>query len=130
LVSLSVGAVPPLAAGLAMGGLAAALGGAFAAACPLLVASNVRWPVRAERFFPFYFVALFLIALTSFDFNSVAFVVDTLSALLIGLLAMPATHPEKVDLRAIAGAPIERHRSTANPWWGSELVGIGSRTGK
>jgi hypothetical protein len=129
LVSLCLGAVPPVAAGLATGGLAAALGGAFAAACPVLVASSARWPVRAPRLFPLYFVALFLFALTAFEFNSVAFVVDTWSALLLGLLTMPGARPEKIDRGAIAGAPTGRRRSTAQPWLGPRLVGIGSRTG-
>ena len=109
LVLLWLGAVPPLAAGLATGGLAAALGAAFAAACPVLVASSLRWPVRAERFFPLYFGALFLIALTSLEFNSLAFVVDTWSALLLGLLTMPATPPVtsegRRDGRQSVGAP-------------------------
>jgi len=130
LVLLWLGAVPPLAAGLATGGLAAALGATFAAACPVLAASGLRWPVRAERFFPLYFGALFLIALTSLEFNSVAFVVDTWSALLLGLLTMPGTRPEKLDLGTIAGAPVERRRSVAKPWLGPRLGGFDSRTTK
>jgi hypothetical protein len=105
LVSLWLGAVPPLAAGLATGGLAAALGGAFALACPLLAVSSARWPVRAPRLLPLYFVTLFLLALTAFEFNSVAFVVDAWSALLLGLLTMPSGHPSRVDPTSVPGAP-------------------------
>ena len=128
LVSLWLGAVPPLAAGLATGGLATALGGAFAVACPVLVASSVRWPVRAQRFFPLYFVALFLIAITAFELNSVAFVADTWSALILGLLVIPAASPEKVSWRAISTGPTA-WGAKAQPWLVPRLAEIGSRTG-
>jgi hypothetical protein len=130
LASLWLGAVPPFAAGLASGGLAAALGTAFAAACPLLVASSARWPVRAPRFFPLYFVALFLVALAAFDLNSAAFVVDTWSALLLGLLTMPAGRPQKIEMGAVADAPTARRHAAAPPWPGPRLVGFGPRTGE
>lgn len=90
-VALWLGAVAPVVAGFANGGLAAALGGAFAAGCPLLAVSSARWPARAPRVFPLYFVALFVAAITAFEFNSVAFVVDTWSALLLGLVTIPAS---------------------------------------
>jgi len=93
-VALWLGAVAPVVAGFATGGLAAVLGAAFTAGCPLLVVSSARWPVRAPRVFPLYFLALFVAALTAFEFNSVAFVVDTWSALLLGLVAIPAGRPQ------------------------------------
>jgi hypothetical protein len=116
MVSLWLGAVPPMAAGLAAGGPAAAVGAGFAAACPLLVASGARWPVRAPRLFPVYFGALFLIALTAFEFNSVAFVVDTWSALLLGVLTIPVARTEQIDAVAVAGPPTARRRAPAGPW--------------
>jgi hypothetical protein len=88
LVALWLAAVMPMASGVATGGLAAALGGAFAIGCPLVVAVSARWPARAPRIIPLYFAALFVIAVTSLEFNSLAFVVDTWSALLLGLLTM------------------------------------------
>ena len=69
---------------------------------------SLRWPEQARRFFPLYFLTLFLIALTAFEFNSAAFVVDTWSALLVGLLVMPATRPASVDPGVVAGAPSGR----------------------
>lgn len=98
-VALWLGAVAPVAAGFATGGLAAAFGAAFTAGCPLLVVSSARWPVRAPRIFPLYFVALFVAALTAFEFNSVAFVVDTWSALLLGLVTIPAGRLRVMDPR-------------------------------
>jgi hypothetical protein len=115
-MALWLGAVPPVAAGLATGGLAAAVGGAFALACPLLAAAGARWPVRAPRFFPLYFVALFLIALAAFEFNSAAFVADTWSALILGVLTMHVDRPQEVDPDAFTRAPRARRRSTAAPW--------------
>jgi hypothetical protein len=88
LTLLWLGAVPPFAAGLASGGVAAALGVAFAIACPALVACAAAWPVRAAGFFPLYFAVLFGLACGALAFNSLAFVVDTWSALLLAL-AMP-----------------------------------------
>jgi len=89
LMVLWIGAVPPLAVGLRTGGLAAALGAAFAAACPLLILARGCWPVRAARWFPLYFLVLFVVALTAFEFNSVVFLVDTWSALLLGVFTVP-----------------------------------------
>ena len=129
-VSLWLGAVPPVAAGFATGGLAAALGCAFVAACPLLAVLSARWPVRAPRFFPLYFVALFLVALGAFEFNSPAFVVDTWAALLLGLLTIPAGQPEKINSGAITGAPSARRRETADAWTTPKLVPIGPRSDK
>jgi hypothetical protein len=101
-VALWLGAVAPVAAGFATGGLAAAFGAAFTAGCPLLVVSSARWPVRAPRIFPLYFVALFVAALTAFEFNSVAFVVDTWSALLLGLVTIPAGRLRMMNPRDVA----------------------------
>jgi hypothetical protein len=114
-VALWLGAVPPLAVGLATGGLAAALGVAFEIACPLLALSNARWPVRAHRLFPLYFVALFLVALAAFEFNSVVFVVDTWSALLLALLTMPPVRPQEID-PALARGPGGPRHSTTQRW--------------
>ena len=129
MLSLWLGAVPPFAAGLATGGLAIALGGFFAAACPLMVASSARWPVRASRFFSLYFVVLFVIAFFAFEFNSVAFVVDTWSALLLGLLTAPAGLLQKMDSAAVDGAPPAR-RAAALLWAPPRLVGVGRQTGE
>jgi len=96
LMLLWLGAVPPLAVGLATGGLAAALGAAFAAACPLLVGARVCWPARAARWFSLYFLAIFVVALSSFEFNSVVFLVDTWSALLLGVFLVPPVRPHAV----------------------------------
>ena len=126
-VLLWLGAVPPLAAGLATGGLAAVLGGAFALACPLLVALSLRWPVRGPRLFPLYFVALFLVALVTFPFNSVAFVVDTWSALFLGLVTMQAGRPHEIEAGNVDGAPGARRTSTARLWPGPTLVSVGTR---
>jgi hypothetical protein len=99
-IALCLGAVPPLAVGLPTGGLAAVVGGAFAAACPLLMASSGNWPKGAPRLSPLYFAALFLIALVAFDFNSPAFIVDTWSALLLGLWAVPRSGQRRVSRSA------------------------------
>jgi hypothetical protein len=107
-MALWLGAVPPLAAGLPSGGLPAAVGGAFAAACPLLMASSARWPARAPRLFPLYFAALFLLALMAFEFNSPAFIVDTWSALLLGLWAVPRSSQPKARLFRSLGDPDPR----------------------
>jgi hypothetical protein len=115
-MSLWLGAVPPLAVGLANGGLAAALGVAFAVACPLLVVSSALAPVRAPRFFPLYFVALFLVALSAFEFNSVAFVVDTWSALILGVVTMVVERPPEIDPEVLARPPRALRRSSAEPW--------------
>ena len=96
LMLLWLGAVLPLAAGLATGGLAAALGAAFAAACPLLVVACARLPARAARWFSLYFLAIFVVALSSFEFNSVVFLVDTWSALLLGMFLVPAVRPHAI----------------------------------
>lgn len=117
MVALWLGAMPPLVVGLATGGLAAAFGGAFAIACPMmLVVSGARWSVRARYFFPVYFAALFLVALGAFEFNSIPFVVDTWSALIFGVLTMPVGRPLEVDPKAFARAPDAGRRSSAKPW--------------
>ena len=96
LMLLWLGAVLPLAAGLATGGLAAALGVAFAGACPLLVGARALWPARAPRWAPVYFLAMFLVALFAFEFNSVVFLVDTWSALLLGVFMVPVARPHAI----------------------------------
>jgi hypothetical protein len=121
LMLLWLGAVPPLAAGLASGGVAAALGAAFAIACPMLVALGAVWPVRAPRVFPLYFAALFVVASSALPFNSVAFVVDTWSALLLALVAMAHGRPRQVDAD-VAGAPGARRRSGPDSWSAPRLV--------
>jgi hypothetical protein len=97
LVSLWLGAVLPMASGISTGGLAAALGGAFAIGCPLIVAVSARWPSSAPRVAPIYFAALFLFSVTALEFNSLAFVVDTWSALLLGLFTMDVRRKRKVQ---------------------------------
>lgn len=101
---LWLGAVLPLAVGLATGGLAAALGAAFAAACPVLMVVTARWPARAPRIFPFYFAVLFVIALVAFEFNSAVFVVDTWSALVLGMLAIPTARPRPLGKALLHGS--------------------------
>jgi hypothetical protein len=115
MVALWLGAVPPLAAGLATGGLAAAVGGMFEVACPLLVALSLRWPVRAPRLFPLYFATLFVVALVAFPFNSLAFITDSWSALLLSVVTMAEAHPGEIDAGGVVGAPRSRRRATPDP---------------
>jgi hypothetical protein len=102
MMMLWLGAVPPLAAGLASGGLAAVLGAAFGAACPVLVALGAAWPTRAPRLFPLYFVTLFVVANAILPFNSLAFVVDTWSALLLALVTMSHGGPPVIEAAVAA----------------------------
>ena len=122
-VPLMVGAIPPVATGLATGGLTLALGAAFLAGGPLLAASSARWPIHAPRLFPLYLGALFVAAIAAFEFNSLPFVVDTWSALLLGLLTLPAGHPTEIDSRAVARPPASNRRSIPRVWPAPTLVG-------
>jgi hypothetical protein len=107
-----LGAVAPLAAGLAKGGLAAVVGGLFEIACPLLAVLGLLWPMRAPRVFPLYFAALFVLALAAFPFNSVAFIADSWSALLLGVVTMAEARPREIAAAGVVGAPRSGRRPT------------------
>lgn len=104
MISLWSGTVAPLVVGLSMGGFAAALGAAFVVACPLLVLSSTRRRERPSVMFPLYFGGLFVFALAAFEFNSPAFVVDTWSALLLGMLTVPKGRPKVPGKHALSFA--------------------------
>jgi hypothetical protein len=115
LLVLSLGAVAPLATGMASGRAALAIGLAFAVACPLLAGLGAVWP-RMIGVFPLYFAVLFSLAIAVLPFNSAAFVADSWAALLLAIVTFGDAHfaatNARADRRGTRGRPSRGERSS------------------
>jgi hypothetical protein len=106
-----VGAVPSIAVGLAGEGMASALSlltGVAVLALPSLVALRGK----RDRVLPVVFGLLFVAVVALLPFNSLAFVVDTWTALLMALAALPSpsapkSRPPVLEVRPVF-ARVER----------------------